>query len=690
MTEKLEQTFSQIIEANAPMRQIKITTPICASWMTDDITFQMDLRDKYKNKWNEIKKKNLLNNIVDKPQDIFYYNKFKELKNKVNHLIRKAKYKDFNSKINQKLSDSKKFHYNLKEFDVVNSKKNDSSKCHLDPNLLNESFAKNNNAHISDNHIAKVIRRINRRRSVVNFQFKDVGISDVVEAVKSLKSNACGIDEISAFFIKLSINSTARIFAEIVNASLKSGYFPSRWKKARIKPIPKITEPIFATDFHPISLLIAFSKIIGKIAAKQMKEYLIKNNFLDKFQSAYKSKHSTITALVEITDNIFKALDNSEITILVLLDYSKAFDCANHKLILAKLKSFGFDNTALNWINSYLSNRSQQVLTDKGASSWIHLKNGVPQGSILGPLLFTVLVSDIAANIKHSKYHLYADDTQIYLSGKVSDIHGLIQRINSDLNIISNFSSDNCLKLNEGKSVFIIIGSTSNLTKINEMSLPDIIINNKAIKRESIVKNLGVLIDENMSWEAEISKLISNGYAKLRQAYRFKNFLSTASKKLIVQSYILSNFNYSGILLQNIYNYQSEKLQKFQNNCVRFILNLRKFDHISAGIKSLKIFKMDIIRKMQNLTLMHKIVLGKAPDYLCCKINYQGDHHNHLTRYRLNIRSPHFKTNYGMNCFFNSVSRDYNELVHVLEISPSNCSLFSFKNKLKKHFLQLL
>ena len=110
--------------------------------------------------------------------------------------------------------------------------------------------------------------------------------------------------------------------------------------------------------FILISLLIAFSKIIEKIVAKQMKTFLINNNLLDKYQSAYKENHSTTTALVEITNNIYKSMDNSEVTILVLLDYSKAFDCANHKLILAKLKSLGFKDSALKWINSYLSNKS--------------------------------------------------------------------------------------------------------------------------------------------------------------------------------------------------------------------------------------------------------------------------------------------------------------------------------------------
>ena len=164
-------------------------------------------------------------------------------------------------------------------------------------------------------------------------------------------------------------------------------------------------------------------------------------------------------------------------------------------------------------------------MTDKGESSWLELVNGVPQGSILGPLLFTILVSDISSGLKHCKYHLYADDTQIYLRGRVNDIINLIDKINIDLQYIYSFSTDNCLKLNEGKSVFIIIGSKQNLEKIRNYNLPPILINNKPIKRESVVKNLGILIDENMSWESEINKCISTGYLKLKQAFRFKNFL---------------------------------------------------------------------------------------------------------------------------------------------------------------------
>ena len=686
-TMHFEKIYTDAINKFAPYREIRVTKPVTASWLNDEIISLMDLRDKFKLKHNQIVKINKRINLLENPSDTIYYTKFKELKNQVNHLIRNAKIADFNNKINQKIKDSKKFHFNLKEFNIVDSKKN-FSKCHIDPNKLNDCFSKNNNAKVSEFIIKKMVKKLNKNSRRANFKFSEVTPNEIIKTTKTLKSNACGIDEISAFFIKISISSSAHIFSKIVNASLRSGVFPSLWKKARIKPIPKISEPIKATDYRPISLLIAFSKILEKIVAKQMKQYLVDNNLLDKFQSAYQEKHSTTTALIDITDNIYKALDNSEITILVLLDYSKAFDCANHKLILAKLKALGFMSSALDWIDSYLSKRSQQVVTDKGESSWIELLNGVPQGSILGPLLFTILVSDISNDIKHCKYHLYADDTQLYISGKVCDIQNLIKKMNSDLKMISEFSVNNFLKLNEGKSQYIIIGSRQNIKTLNNMQLSPITLNGEVIERETTVKNLGILFDENLSWDAEINKCISKGYSKLRQAYRYKHFLSKNSKKLIVLTYVLSQFNYSSIILQNLTKIQCDKIQKFQNNCARFILNLRKFDHISEGLKEIRFLKMSKNRDLQSLVLMYKICHNLAPSYLCERISYRVNHHRHNTRSKFNIHIKHSRTNFGKYSFFNNISNKYNILTQELDLN-NNISLNSFKSKLKTHFLQL-
>ena len=166
-------------------------------------------------------------------------------------------------------------------------------------------------------------------------KFKPVTEEEIKKVIKSIKTNACGVDKISAHFLKLSITHIAKPLTNIVNSSFMDKIFPSRWKMALVKPLPKINIPMEPSDFRPISLLPAISKIMEKIAAKQMVDYLKRKNLLDTHQSAYKHNHSTLTALLNITDDIYDALENSEITLIILLDYSKAFDCANHKLILA-------------------------------------------------------------------------------------------------------------------------------------------------------------------------------------------------------------------------------------------------------------------------------------------------------------------------------------------------------------------
>tara|TARA_B110000196_G_scaffold315326_1_gene324761 strand:- start:511 stop:1359 length:849 start_codon:yes stop_codon:yes gene_type:complete len=248
------------------------------------------------------------------------------------------------------------------------------------------------------------------------------------------------------------------------------------------------------------------------------------DNELDKLQSAYKKFHSTNTALLNISDDIYQSMDKSQITILILLDYSKAFDCANHRLILAKLKAAGFHDDALSWILSYLLDRKQMVKTDLGESRWVNIKNGVPQGSILGPLLFLVLVSDLYKSVCHGKYHMYADDTQLYYHCKVNQINSVIAKINSDLQKIQLFSDNNCLKLNTGKSNFIIIGGRANLNKLKNVNVSPIVLNNEIIERKHHVKNLGVIFDESFTWTNHVNKIVKTAFLNLGRFIDSKNF----------------------------------------------------------------------------------------------------------------------------------------------------------------------
>ena len=668
----LENIFGGIVNHHAPFREIIVKKPICSSWMNDEITNLMDTRDSYKEKFNVT-------------QDHNFYNIYKDLKNRVNHLIRKAKIKEFNENLNSKIKDSKKFHNQLKRQNIVNSKVKDST-CNFKPDDLNKCFAANNNSKVNRTLLENEINRIGRNTREPTFEFREVSELEVKKVVRSLKSNAVGVDAISSFFIKTSIEYSVHAITEVINCSIRYKHFPVRWKKARVKPIPKIAEPLLLKDYRPISLLVAFSKILEKLIAIQSIQFLFGRNDMDGFQSAYKAMHSTTTALLDITDNIYKALDISEVVVLVLLDYSKAFDCANHELIAAKLRALGFKQSAIDWITSYLSGRSQQVFTDAGESSWIELNNGVPQGSILGPLLFTILVNDISEALQFCKYHLYADDTQLYLSCKVEDLPRIIHQINSDLDRIASFSLRNCLLINEGKSKYIILGSKNNISKLKQTVLPPVTMNNVVIERVTEIRNLGVTFDETLSWEKHINNIVSKAYGKLRQAYRHIRFLSIESRKTIVESYVLSQFNYCDVILQNITKELSDKIQKVKNACIRFIYNLKKYDHLTLHSNKLHTLNMENRRLLHSLTIVHNIVNKRAPNYLVNRIIFNRNVHNHNTRNRDFIVVARSRTNYGQNSFFNRICKLYNDLTKKLKID-SDISTLSFKNKIKKYYL---
>ena len=665
-----ENIHRDIIDKHCPFRTFRVTRP-ATPWFSENIRNLMDERDKYKNKFNQDKK----------PETELI---FKTLRNNVSHAVRQAKIKMFNDKINTKMKDSRQFHKALKNFNVVESSCNNENNCNFDPNLLNSSFVKNNNAKVNDDLVTDEVNEILKKSVRPQFSFTEVSEDQVIKMVRTIKTNASGIDCISAFFLKLGIEYSVYAFTNLINTSILYKKFPSRWKSALVKPLPKNNSPSSVSDYRPISLLPAFSKVVEKLMAKQMIEYLKDTNYFDNLQSAYKPNHSTITALLSVTDDIYECLENSELVFLVLLDYSKAFDCANHRLIIAKLKAAGFRDDALVWISSYLKDRRQKVTTTTGESDWSEVFNGVPQGSVLGPLLFTVLVSDLRDAIKRGRYHMYADDTQLLYSCKCEHVNTTIRDINMDLDEISKFSKKNCLRLNADKSKFIIIGSRQNLKKLKNIQMDQVKIDDKVIEREYEAKNLGVTFDEELTWTRHVNLSVAKAYGKLKHGYRFKNFLNESSKLNLTETYILSQLNYGDIILQNLTVSLQDKIQKLQNRCVRFTFGLRKFDHISGFIKNKNILNMRNRRMLHSLTLMFKIKNQKAPGYLCNRI-VSHEAHGYFTRHRLDINPPFARSKIRSKSYFIYISKKFNEL--SAHINVDRISVNTFKKRCSNYLL---
>ena len=524
--------------------------------------------------------------------------------------------------------------------------------------------------------------------TVHKFKFREVTELEIIKTVSGLKTNSFGVDGINSFILKLIIKRVSHIILDIVHTSFRTKTFPERWKSAIISPIPKNDHPFKETDFRPISLLCALSKILEKMANKQICEYLIKHSFLDVHQSAYKPNHGCVTALLKVVDDILDGIDDSEATLLILLDFSKAFDTVNLRLLLEKLAILGFEIDALDWVKSYLTGRKQQVRTENEISDFIELKNGVPQGSILGPLLFTILVLDIRQHIEVGSHHSYADDIQIYKSFRSPDINETIISLNNDLKKIADYCDNSALKINEDKCYFLIAGSRRSLLNIPHMPHVPVIINGIPIKRVYKIRNLGITFDEVLSWRRHVNSKIQIAMGNYIAISRFKNFLSQESKLILCESIVLSQFNFGDSVFLSIDKYLQGRIQRIQNICLRFIFGISKkskcnYDELRFRHK---ILNMRERRILHGLTILFKVLNNHEPSYLADFFTQYHEIRTRNTRVSdLNIYQPDVHiSNLHYRSFRFFIPRIWNVLPDDIKKSKTTNT---FKVKVKKMLL---
>ena len=673
----LENTIHDLLDIYAPYKTFTVTKQNSTPWLTDEIRNIMNLRDMYKYNFNKTGNKE-------------FEKTFKVLRNKVTGMMRQSQKDLFNETINSKVKDSKDFYKTAKKLNLISDKSN-RGKINFSAEELNKTFLENNNAVIDSAFIDARLQQLYNIPCpcIHKFSLRDVTEHDVVKVVKTIKSMSVGVDELNIFVIKTLIPRISSVLSHIVNVSFQTSIFPDRWKKAIIKPIPKVTIPISPSDYRPISLLPALSKIIEKLANRQIVEYLVKHDLLDPNQSAYKKNHSTQTALLKLCEDIYDCIDDSEITLLVLLDFSKAFDTVNHKLLLAKLDILGFQENTCSWILSYLSGRQQKVQTETESSSWSSIINGVPQGSILGPLLFTILISDMRLSIWNGSYITYADDTNLYWESAADAINETLTKANSVTSNISKYCTDNCLRLNEGKCKFMLIGTKPAIKKVNSMDLGDLKINDVCMERVTDAKVLGVTFDEVLSWRKQVNLCIRRAMSNFFQICRYRKFLNKEAKIILCESIVLSQFNYCDIVYSNMDKYLKYKIQKIQNLCLKFIFDIKKRDHVDYNsLKSeLKWLDMNQRRLKHGLTLIYKILHGLAPNYLRDTFTLVSEIHSVNTRTSNNNIwiKKNTKTKLHRNSYTFEMANIYNKIPEDIK---NSVSVISFKKQIGQLLLQ--
>ena len=302
----------------------------------------------------------------------------------------------------------------------------------------------------------------------------------------------------------------------MTNLSYKSKIFPDNMKDAIIKPLHKKEDVNIIGNYRPISLLPVLSKIFEKSATNQLIKYLEENKLIAPNQHAYRKGHSTTTCLAEVLNHVHKLVDQKKQCAIVSLDLSKAFDSINHDLLLNKLLKLNLSTPAILWIKSYLTNRHQKTKFEKHVSTSTEIKSGVPQGSIIGPLLFLIFTNDLPSNFTDKcRIMSYADDTQLIIEAENLQI--LIRKIEEMINIAQNWYTLNSMKNNTGKSEILIINAKKNLRHIN-IKVKD---GNKNIKihPKPFIEVLGVIIDDKLNWSKQISSVKKKAFNSTYKIY---------------------------------------------------------------------------------------------------------------------------------------------------------------------------
>lgn len=665
--------LSELAKEHIPTKTITVR-PRDLPWMNGTIRNLMRKRNRLYKKYKTNK-----NNET--------YNLFKKSRNEITKLLRKSK-KDYIDHLAYKLKhstlSSSDYWKTLKSF--IKPSQNSAippllhegvyySETSDKANLLNDYFIKQ--TIIDDQRAHTPNMPTETVQSLSSIVISQDEVKSVLQSLKLGKSS--GPDNINNKILKELSLQLSKPLCDLFNYSLTKGVCPDTWKEANVSPVFKKDDSSLVTNYRPISLLNTIGKVMEKIVHKHLFNFLRDHNVITSLQSGFVPGDSTINQLVDIYNTFCNALDQGKEVRAVFCDISKAFDRVWHKGLLFKLKRVGINGSLLDWFTNYLLDRKQRVVMPGVTSSWGYIKAGVPQGSILGPLLFLVYINDIVSDI-NSTIKLFADDTSLYLI--VDTPNNAANMLNNDLETIHRWAETWLVTFNPSKSESLLI-SRKNIKPAH----PPLKMNSETIKEVPHHKHLGIFLSNDGTWHQHIEYILTKAWQRLYIMRKFKYLLDRESLQIIYTSFIRPILEYADVVWDNCTQYEVNAMEKVQTEAARIVTGATKLVSLDKLYRETGWETLEVRRSKHKLCLFYKMTHNLTPAYLTSLVPQTFESTvSYNLRGSQNIRPILTRTQLYYKSFLPSCTREWNELPDEVKRSVS---LASFKTQLNKNNLKI-
>lgn len=548
---------------------------------------------------------------------------FRNLRNRTVNVCRKAKKEYLENKLDRNRNEPKQMWKVLKE--MLNGSKGSTEYREL----RYSGKVISNTEHMADifnNYFVDSVVQL-RKKDVYGFssdgiaylytnnifeEFEKIGVGNLKSTIRKLLNKSGTEEGITVKIMKLVGEAAGEEIAYVYNRSLQEGVFPSEWKESTVVPVPKVRGTIKIEEFRPINKLPVYEKVLEIMVHKQLVAYLENNNLLEQCQSGFRAKHSCETTLQWVISSWKRVIGEGKMIGVIFLDLKRAFEVVDREILIRKLEGFGLKGTVLSWFKSYLENRTQRVKFNGKLSNAIRVELGVPQGSVLGPLLFLMYINDIVQSINDEcEIRLFADDALIYTTGYASE--EISDRLNEQIKKIEKWLEINRLSVNVNKTKVMLIRGIRKKTVEDNVK---VVLQDTILELVSEIKYLGVILDKNLTFSAHVDYISKKAGAKLGVMRRIGRDLSCNMRGTVYRTIVAPLFEYCASIFVGLNETNKQRLQKLQNQGMRIILRCSRRERVVNMLEALQFMSIKERIEYNVCQLVYKIVHGICPEYL--------------------------------------------------------------------------